>query len=109
MNGIGKISDVLKHWHGSCVVCAFDKNLQQVSICNRQRAVLSFILHKYIFSNSLHHGKAFYDRYINTNDKTLCIYNDGSVVFQKRSLEIFIMRNIRRHMPIEVMLFPSIL
>ena len=64
MKEIGKISDVLKHSHGSCVIGAFDKILHEGSIWTGHRAVLYFILHKSIFIHFLHNGTKFYEKYI---------------------------------------------
>ena len=106
MNDIGKKSHVLKHSHGGCVVGFLDKNLHELSIWNRPRSVLSFILHKSIFLHFVHHGKKIYEKYINTDDRTNILMMMGVVFFQNKRLEIFIIRNIRRHVEIDVMFFP---
>ena len=49
MNDIGKITYVMKHSHGKCVVGAFDKILHEGSIWTGHRDFLSFIHHKSIF------------------------------------------------------------
>ena len=69
MKYIGKISQVLKHSHGSCVVVAFDKNLHEGYIWSVYRDVSSFILHQYIFLSFLKHDTKFYDGYITSDDK----------------------------------------
>ena len=60
------------------------------------RDVLSFILHQSIFIHSLHNGKIFYDKYITSDDKKKYIDDDGSGVFQNKSLESYTMKNIKR-------------
>ena len=59
MNDIGKISHVLKHSHVRWVFGDLDKILHKGSIWDGIRAVLSFILHKSIFLNFVHHGANF--------------------------------------------------
>ena len=80
MNYTGKRAHFLKHSHGRCVVCAFDKNLHEGSIWNVNRAVISFILHKSIFIHFVHHGTGFYDQYITSDDRKKYMDDDGSGV-----------------------------
>ena len=46
MNDIRKIAHVLKHFHGRCVVGAFERSLHEGIICTVNISVLSFIVHK---------------------------------------------------------------
>ena len=94
MNDIGKIAHVLKHSHGRCVVCAFDKSLNEGFIWTGHRAVLSFILHKSILFHFVHNGTIFYYKYMTSNDKNKFIEDFASGVFPKKMLESYTMQNI---------------
>ena len=65
----GKERILLKHSHGRCVVGAFGQILHKGYIWTGGISVLSFILHKSIFLNFVHHGTKFYGRYINSDDR----------------------------------------
>ena len=84
MNDIGKRAHVLKYSHGRFVVGAFDKILHEGSIWTVHRAVLSFILQKYIFIHLVHHGTIFYDKHITSYDRKKYMDDDESGVFQKK-------------------------
>ena len=106
MNDIGKKSHVLKHSHGGCVVGVLDKKLHELSIWNRPRSVLSFILHKSIFLHFVHYGTNFYEKYINTDDRTNILMMMGVVFFQNRRIKSFIIK-ISGDTEIDVMLFAT--
>ena len=103
MDNIGKIAHVLKHSNGRCVVGAFDKGLHEGSIWTGNRSVLLFILHKSIFLHFVHNGTIFYDKYITSDDRKKYIDDDGSGVFQNKSLEIHTIQNIKRLIQINIM------
>ena len=86
MKDIWKRAHVLKHSHGRCMVCTFDKNLHEGSIWTGHRAVLYFILHRSIFLQFVHQGTRFYDKYITSDDRKKYIDDDGSGVFPKQKV-----------------------
>ena len=96
INDIGKRAHVLKHFHGRCVVGAFDKTLHEGSIWNDHRDVLSFIIYVSIFLHSVYHGTSFYDIYITSYDKRNILMMMGVVFFQKQLLESDTIQNIKR-------------
>ena len=106
MNDIGKIAHVLNHSHVRCVFGAFDKISHEGSIWNGTRAVFSFILQKSIFLHFVHHVKKFIAniKMLRTEESLLMMV--GVVYLQKLRIGIFMLKNIRRHIEIEVMLFP---
>ena len=85
MNNIRKISHVLKHSRGSCVVGAFDKMLHKGSIWTGHRAGISFILHKSILLHFFYHDTRFYDKYIRSYDRKKYMDDDGSSVLPKQT------------------------
>ena len=98
-----KREHVLKHSHGMCVVGTFDKILYEGSIWTGHGAVIYFILQKSIFIHFVHHGTIFYDKYITSDDRKKYIDDDGSGVFQNKSLEIHTIQNIKRLIQINIM------
>ena len=75
---IGKRENYIKNSHRRCVVGAFDKIVYEGSIRTVYGSVLSFILHKSIYIQYLHHGTKFYDRYIKSNCINIYIDDDKS-------------------------------
>ena len=99
MNDIGKRSHVLKHSHGRCVVGAFDKSLHEGSIWTGHRTILYFINNSPLCTSCYN----FYDKYITSYDRKKYIDDDGSGVFQNKSLEIHTIQNIKRLIQINIM------
>ena len=67
---------------------------------------LFFYPKKSTFIHFVHHDKTFYDRYVNTDDRKSILMMMGVEFFQNRRIESFTIKNIIRHMEIDVMLFP---
>ena len=86
MNDIGKRAHVIKHSHGRCVVGAFNKILHEGYFWNGHRALIYFILHKSILLHFLHHGTNFYEKYIESSDRKICIDYYGSIIFPKKKV-----------------------
>ena len=84
MNDIGKISHVLNHLNGRCVVGAFDKIFNEGYIWTVHRAILYFILHKSIFIQFVHYRTKFYDRYITSDDGNKYMDDYGSGISPKQ-------------------------
>ena len=85
MNDIGKISHVLKHSNGRCVVGTFDRILHRGYIWTDHRDVLSFILHKSIFLHFVNNGIRSYEKYISAENIYIFIDDDRNGVFPKKS------------------------
>ena len=65
---------------------SLDKILYEGSVWTVHRAVLSFTLHKSIFLHLVHYGKTFYVKYINSDDRNICIDDYGNGVKPKQKV-----------------------
>ena len=104
MNDIGKRANLLKHSHGMCLICSFDKILLEGSICNIHRAVISFILHKSIFLHFVHNSARFYEKYISSKNMKNILMMTEVELSPNTKLERSTIQNINLFIQINIML-----